>query len=188
MCWYCCLVLGRSDKVVKSVRVVVVVFRFWGRLDKNVWVCCSDGGSRSFMTGALGPSLPPLPPFHSPILSLLLLLSPIPLISTPSDPFCPPPPPHKPLIPHQTQAFADALLIVPKTLAENSGFDVQVGACVLAFLLACPFSPSCLVLVLVVSPPFLPFFGTFFCVVFCIDVGCDVGFASVSSFRLAVFP
>lgn len=97
MCWYCCLVLGRSDKVVKSVRVVVVVFRFWGRLDKNVWVCCSDGGSRSFMTGALGPSLPPLPPFHSPILSLLLLLSPLPLISTPSDPFCPPPPPTNPL-------------------------------------------------------------------------------------------
>ena len=25
------------------------------------------------------------------------------------------------------RAFADALLVIPKTLAENSGFDVMVG-------------------------------------------------------------
>jgi chaperonin GroEL (HSP60 family) len=30
-------------------------------------------------------------------------------------------------MPWGEQAFADALLVVPKTLAENSGFDVQVG-------------------------------------------------------------
>jgi len=27
----------------------------------------------------------------------------------------------------EMQAFADAILVIPKTLAENSGFDVQVA-------------------------------------------------------------